>query len=80
MTSNTLLNLGGPTPHNIDWSDTAILLPMTGQDIGNYLGMSAEGVSRAFAGLVNSGAITKRSRDIAIIDMEQLECLVCSLT
>ena len=61
-------------------SATAIRLPMTGQDIGNYLGISAEGVSRAFAGLVSSGAITKRSRDIGIIDMEQLRQLVCSIS
>ena len=60
-------------------SATAIRLPMTGQDIGNYLGISAEGVSRAFTGLVSSGAITKRSREIAIIDMGQLKRLVCSL-
>jgi len=60
-------------------SATAIRLPMTGQDIGNYLGISAEGVSRAFAGLVSSGAITKRSRDIGILDMEQLKQLVCRI-
>jgi CRP/FNR family transcriptional regulator len=61
-------------------SATAIRLPMTGQDIGNYLGISAEGVSRAFAALVSSGAITKRSREIAILDMGQLKQLVCNIS
>ena len=60
-------------------SSMTIRLPMTGQDIGNYLGISAEGVSRAFAALVSSGAITKRSRDVAIRDMQQLRHLVCSM-
>jgi CRP/FNR family transcriptional regulator len=60
-------------------SATDLRLPMTGQDIGNYLGISAEGVSRAFTGLVSSGAITKRGREIAITDMQQLKQLVCSI-
>lgn len=60
-------------------SATAIRLPMTGQDIGNYLGLSAEGVSRAFSRLVRVGAITKRGRDIAITDMGQLKRLVCTM-
>ena len=60
-------------------SAMVIRLPMTGLDIGNYLGISAEGVSRSFAALVDSGAITKRGRDITIKDLQQLRHLVCSM-
>jgi hypothetical protein len=48
------MNRGGPTPHNIDWSDTAILLPIAGQDIGNDLGMSAEVVRRFFVNAIKA--------------------------
>jgi len=57
-------------------SATRIRLPMTRQDLGNYLGITTESVSRELTALVNSGAITKNHRDITILDFETLRSSV----
>ncbi|PCH84537.1 MAG: FNR-like transcriptional regulator [Piscirickettsiaceae bacterium] len=47
-------------------------LPMSRQDIGNYLGLACETTSRAFSRLINSQYIKKNSRQITILDLAKL--------
>lgn len=58
-------------------SDRAFQLPMTGQDVANYLGIRTETCSREFARLVKAGVIAKRNREITVLDPEQLRAAVC---
>jgi CRP/FNR family transcriptional regulator len=60
-------------------SPTTIRLPMTGQDIGNYLGISAESVSREFTQMVKANIIAKTHRDVTILDLEKLRSPVCRM-
>jgi len=60
-------------------SATHIHVPMTGQDIGNYLGISAEAVSRGFSRLARCHAIRKDGRDITLLDHSQLRHSVCHM-
>jgi len=54
-----------------------IYLPMTRSDIGAYLGMSPEAVSRSFRELANGGAIAFRDRrHLKIIDRALLEASI----
>jgi CRP/FNR family transcriptional regulator, anaerobic regulatory protein len=49
-------------------------LPMTRQDIGGFLGLSMETVSRAFSRLKRAGIIeTKCISQVEVLDVEQLE-------
>lgn len=59
-------------------SHTELRLPMIGQDIGNYLGLRVETVSREFTKLTQSGAITKKGRSVNILEMERLWQLACN--
>ncbi|MBQ0724345.1 MAG: helix-turn-helix domain-containing protein, partial [Cycloclasticus sp.] len=47
-------------------------LPMSRQDIGNYLGLASETTSRTFSRLVDNNCIEKKNRQINIIDLTQL--------
>ncbi len=60
-------------------SPTSFRLPMTGQDIGNYLGISAESVSREFTQMVKGHIITKNNRNVRILDTEKLRASICHL-
>ncbi|TDG14091.1 cyclic nucleotide-binding domain-containing protein [Seongchinamella unica] len=53
-------------------------LPMSGQDIANYLGIRTETCSREFARLARAGVISKRNREITVHDHQQLRAAVCS--
>jgi len=53
-------------------------LPMTGQDIGNYVGISAEAVSRGLGRLVADGLIDKQQREITFLDLKGLREMACS--
>jgi CRP-like cAMP-binding protein len=56
--------------------DSRIELPMTRTDIGDYLGLTMETVSRTFSQLKNDGMIKQRSvHEIVIIDRTALEGL-----
>jgi CRP/FNR family transcriptional regulator len=50
-------------------------LPMTRQEIGSYLGLTLETVSRAFSGLHDAGLIHVTQRDVVVLDEPQLRTL-----
>jgi CRP/FNR family transcriptional regulator len=50
-------------------------LPMTRQEIGSYLGLTLETVSRAFSALADAGLITVAQREVELNDIEQLRTL-----
>jgi CRP/FNR family transcriptional regulator len=50
-------------------------LPMTRQEIGSYLGLTLETVSRSFSGLHDAGFIHVSQRDIVILDEAMLKTL-----
>ena len=52
-------------------------LPMSGQDIANYLGIRTETCSREFARLAKEGVILKRNRELTVLDPERLREAVC---
>ena len=64
-----LERMPGATPQQID-------LPMTRQDIADYLGLTIETVSRSFAKLKQEGLIaTPSPQRLQILDLEQTESL-----
>jgi len=57
-------------------SPDRFLLHMTRGDIGEYLGLTLETVSRILSGLQKKGVINVQNREIAILDMATLKALV----
>jgi CRP/FNR family transcriptional regulator, anaerobic regulatory protein len=51
-------------------------LPMTRSELGNYLGMAVETVSREFSRLHNNGIVKVTQRDVTILDLEKLRKLL----
>lgn len=60
----------------VSLSPVRFLLPMTRGDIGEYLGLTVETVSRIFTGLQRKELIKVSNREIEIIDLEGLRALV----
>lgn len=58
-------------------ASTQFRLSMSRQDIGQYLGLSTETVSRVLAQLARSGVIGVVRREIEILDMSALHGLSC---
>ncbi len=56
-------------------SGTHIRLPMSRADIGNYLGLTVETVSRVFSRFQKQGILTVDKKEIAIIDMDGLHAI-----
>jgi CRP/FNR family transcriptional regulator, anaerobic regulatory protein len=56
----------------LGYSATHFQLPMTRHEIGNYLGLSMETVSRIFTRLQNDGVISRYKRFIQLMNMDQL--------
>jgi CRP/FNR family transcriptional regulator len=54
---------------------TRITLPMTRQEIGSYLGLTLETVSRAFSALADAGLVRVAQRELELYDVEQLRVL-----
>lgn len=50
-------------------------LPMSRTDIGNYLGLTIETVSRSIGGLQKNGVLTVDNKDIEIIHPERLQSI-----
>ena len=59
----------------IGYSDRRLRLCMTRRDIGSYLGVAHETVSRALSALADAGCIQVSQRDIEFIDLEALRNL-----
>jgi CRP/FNR family transcriptional regulator len=57
-------------------SATEFNLPMSRQDIGNYLGLAIETVSRLFASFQERGILKVNRRQIVILDMDSLKAMV----
>jgi len=54
------------------YSPTQFILPMTRRDIGLYLNVTLESVSRAFSALRRDGIIAVERREIRIVSREGL--------
>ena len=59
----------------LGYSASALVLRMTREDIGSYLGMKEETVSRAFTWLQAQGLLEVRQREIRILDPQGLQQL-----
>jgi CRP/FNR family transcriptional regulator len=57
-------------------SATAYNLPMSRQDIGNYLGLAIETVSRLFAHFQDLGLLQVNRKQITILDLVMLKAMV----
>ncbi|NQV71247.1 MAG: fumarate/nitrate reduction transcriptional regulator Fnr [Pseudohongiella sp.] len=60
----------------VSLSPTRFLLPMTRSDIGEYLGLTVETVSRIFTGLQKKGLIEVNNREIELLDINALRAIV----
>lgn len=56
-------------------SPLCFLLHMTRSDIGEYLGLTLETVSRVFSSLQKKGIISVKAKEVTILDMPQLRTL-----
>ncbi len=62
--------------HSRGFSQSELVLRMTREEIGSYLGMKLETVSRTFSKFVEEGIIEVRQRYVQIKDTEALQRLV----
>lgn len=60
----------------VSLSPTRFLLPMTRSDIGEYLGLTVETVSRIFTALQKKGLISVNNREIELLDIDSLRSIV----
>ncbi len=58
------------------FSATELVLRMTREEIGSYLGLKLETVSRAFSKLQDDGALEVKQRQIRVLDTAALQALV----
>lgn len=70
-----LLNLSSRY-HSRGLSASEFNLPMSRQDIGNYLGLAIETVSRLFANFQKNQLLTVNRRQIKLTDMSRLRAMV----
>jgi CRP/FNR family transcriptional regulator len=62
------------------FSASALVLRMTREEIGSYLGLKLETVSRTFSKFQDEGILEVKQRDIRILDAEALQRVVNSAT
>jgi CRP/FNR family transcriptional regulator len=62
--------------HARGFSRTELVLRMTREEIGSYLGMKLETVSRTFSKFADSGLVEVRHRHLRILDHDALQRLV----
>lgn len=62
--------------HDRGFSASSLLLRMTREEIGSYLGLQLETVSRTFSRLQNDGVLEIHNRDLFVRDPEALRRLV----
>ncbi|MDP6097219.1 MAG: fumarate/nitrate reduction transcriptional regulator Fnr [Gammaproteobacteria bacterium] len=60
----------------VSLSPTRFLLPMTRSDIGEYLGLTVETVSRIFTALQRKGLIKVRNREVDLLEIDTLRAIV----
>jgi CRP/FNR family transcriptional regulator len=60
------------------FSASALVLRMTREEIGSYLGLKLETVSRTFSKFQDDGLLEVKQRDIRILDLTALQGLVSS--
>ncbi len=62
--------------HARGFSQSEVVLRMTREEIGNYLGLKLETVSRMFSKLVDEGIVSVKQRHVRILDTRALSTLV----
>jgi CRP/FNR family transcriptional regulator len=62
--------------HSRGFSQSELVLRMTREEIGSYLGLKLETVSRTFSKFVEDGMVEVKQRHIRILDVEALQRLV----
>ena len=62
--------------HSRGFSQTELVLRMTREEIGSYLGLKLETVSRTFSKFVDDGIVEVKQRHVKILDPEALQRLV----
>lgn len=62
----------------VSLSPTRFILPMTRGDIGEYLGLTVETVSRIFTSLQKKNLIQVRNREVELLDIEALRGIIGS--
>ncbi|MBC7446172.1 MAG: helix-turn-helix domain-containing protein, partial [Polaromonas sp.] len=64
--------------HARGFSQSELLLRMTREEIGSYLGLKLETVSRTFSKFVDDGIVEVKQRHVRIVDTEALKLIVNS--
>ena len=62
--------------HARGFSQTELVLRMTREEIGSYLGLKIETVSRTFSKFVEDGMVEVKQRHVRILDTDKLQRLV----
>ena len=62
--------------HSRGFSSSELILRMTREEIGSYLGLKLETVSRTFSKFVEDGMVEVKQRHIRILNQEALQRLV----
>ncbi len=62
--------------HSRGFSQTELVLRMTREEIGSYLGLKLETVSRTFSKFVDDGIVEVKQRHVKILDIEALQRMV----
>ena len=62
--------------HARGFSQSELVLRMTREEIGSYLGLKLETVSRAFSHFQNEGLITVHGKDIEIKNIERMRSML----
>ncbi len=57
-------------------SESAFMLPMSRKDLGNFLGLTTETVSRVFSRLQKNGLIAVEQKQVTLLDTPELTLLV----
>jgi CRP/FNR family transcriptional regulator len=66
--------------HSRGYSSSEVVLRMTREEIGSYLGLKLETVSRTFSRFQDEGLLDVKQRQIRILDQARLKDLVGAAT
>ena len=58
-----------------NFSETEFFLSMSRKDIGNYLGLTIETISRTFSRFQNDGLLTTQRKYVNILKLEELKAI-----